>query len=54
METAKTEAGLTQGAEFRNVSSFDMRITESLAGWDHIVDTVRERSDDWKAASAHV
>jgi len=37
--------------EFRNVSSFDMRITESLDGWRHIVDTVRERSDQWKEAS---
>lgn len=39
--------------EFRNVSSFDMRITESVGGWDRIVDTVREHSDDWKAAADH-
>ena len=40
--------------EFRNVSSFDMRITESLGGWDRIVDSVREHSDEWKAAAADV
>ncbi len=40
--------------EFRNVSSFDMRITESRAGWGRIVDTVQEHADDWKAASADV
>ena len=40
--------------EFRGVSSFDMRITESPDGWQRIVETVRERSHDWKAAAVDV
>lgn len=37
--------------EFRNVSSFDMRITESLPRWDRIVDVVREHSEEWQQAA---
>jgi quercetin dioxygenase-like cupin family protein len=40
--------------EFRTVGSFDMRITESLGGWDQIVETVRQHGDEWKAAAVDV
>jgi quercetin dioxygenase-like cupin family protein len=33
--------------EFRNVSSFDMQITESVARWDRIVDEVRTNKAAW-------
>ena len=33
--------------EFRNVSAFDMQITESLPRWDRIVETVRANKDAW-------
>jgi quercetin dioxygenase-like cupin family protein len=33
--------------EFRNVSSFDMQITESVDRWDRIVGEVREHKDAW-------
>ncbi|WP_045878618.1 cupin [Pseudofrankia sp. DC12] len=35
--------------EFRTTSPFDMRITESLAGWGRVVDAVRANRDDWAA-----
>lgn len=34
--------------EFRGVSRFDMKITESLARWDQIMDAVHENQDRWK------
>ena len=42
--------------EFRGVSSFDMKISESLARWDQIVSIVRENDERWKDAQpeAHV
>lgn len=40
--------------EFRGVSAFDMKITESLPRWDRIVEVVRDHSDEWKAEAAHV
>jgi hypothetical protein len=40
--------------EFRGVSSFDMKITESIGRWDRIVETVREHGDAWKEAATHV
>ncbi len=40
--------------EFRAVGSFDMRITESIGGWDQIVETVRQHGDEWKAAALDV
>jgi quercetin dioxygenase-like cupin family protein len=36
--------------EFRNVSSFDMQITESVDRWDRIVGEVREHKDAWTGA----
>lgn len=42
-----------QVLEFRNVSSFDMQITESLPRWDRIVETVRANSDTWKESAHH-
>jgi hypothetical protein len=36
--------------EFRGVSSFDMKISESVARWDQIVSIVRENNETWKAA----
>jgi hypothetical protein len=33
--------------EFRDRNQFDMRITESAAGWDKVVDVVRETRDTW-------
>jgi hypothetical protein len=33
--------------EFRGVSSFDMRITESLARWDAIVEVSRANKERW-------
>ena len=33
--------------EFRSVGQFDMKITESLPGWDQIVAGVREHDDAW-------
>jgi hypothetical protein len=40
--------------EFRGVSSFDMRITESLARWDHIVEVSRANRERWATdAEAH-
>jgi quercetin dioxygenase-like cupin family protein len=36
--------------EFRGVSSFDMKITESLPRWDHILSVVRANDEGWKAA----
>lgn len=40
--------------EFRGVSSFDMKITESIGRWDRIVETVREHGDEWREAASHV
>jgi quercetin dioxygenase-like cupin family protein len=40
--------------EFRSVSSFDMKITESVARWDAIVSIVRERNEAWKSARIDV
>jgi quercetin dioxygenase-like cupin family protein len=40
--------------EFRNVSSFDMKITESVPRWDQIVSVVREHNESWKAADISV
>ena len=37
--------------EFRNVDSFDMKITESLPRWDAIIDVVRANSEAWQAAA---
>ena len=36
--------------EFRSVSSFDMKITESLVRWDKIASIVREKNEGWKSA----
>ena len=33
--------------EFRAKSTFDMKITESLARWDQILEGVREHRDEW-------
>jgi quercetin dioxygenase-like cupin family protein len=33
--------------EFRSTSPFDMKITESLPGWDQVVASVREHDADW-------
>jgi hypothetical protein len=38
--------------EFRNVCSFDMRITESLGRWDQIVEGVRANRERWTEESA--
>jgi hypothetical protein len=38
--------------EFRAVSAFDMKITESLARWDKIVSITRERNEQWKEEQA--
>jgi hypothetical protein len=38
--------------EFRGVSSFDMKISDSLARWDQIVSIVRESNEGWKDAQA--
>jgi hypothetical protein len=38
--------------EFRGVSSFDMRITESLGRWDQIVETSRANQERWAAEIA--
>ena len=35
--------------EFRGVSHFDMKITESLARWDQIMASVEENRDRWAA-----
>ncbi len=35
--------------EFRTSSSFDMRITESLAGWGRVLDAVRANRERWAA-----
>ncbi len=35
--------------EFRHGNHFDMRITESTAGWDKMVEVVREMRDTWAA-----
>jgi len=40
--------------EFRNVSSFDMQITESLGRWDKIVEVARANKASWQEAAAHV
>lgn len=37
-----------QVLEFRGVSSFDMKISESLPRWDRIVETVRANQEAWK------
>ncbi len=34
--------------EFRGVSSFDMKITESLDRWEKIASIVRQNNDTWK------
>lgn len=36
-----------QVLEFRGVSSFDMKISESPKRWDHIVEVARARSAEW-------
>lgn len=36
-----------QVLEFRGVSSFDMKISESLERWDHIIEVARARSAEW-------
>lgn len=36
--------------EFRNVSSFDMKITESLDRWARIAEISAERTAEWQAA----
>jgi len=33
--------------EFRNVSAFDMQITESIDRWGRILDEVRDRKEAW-------
>lgn len=40
-----------QVLEFRNAGSFDMKITESLPRWDHIVEVARQHGDEWKQAN---
>jgi len=35
--------------EFRHGNHFDMRITESNAGWDKMAEVVREMRDTWAA-----
>lgn len=37
--------------EFRGVSSFDMKITEGMARWDRIVETVRASKGTWEDAA---
>jgi quercetin dioxygenase-like cupin family protein len=36
--------------EFRNATSFDMRITEGLARWGRIVENARANAEAWKEA----
>lgn len=40
-----------QVLEFRGVTSFDMKISEKPGRWDKIVETVREKTDDWRAGA---
>jgi hypothetical protein len=40
-----------QVLEFRGVSSFDMKISESVERWDHIVSVARARSTEWAEAA---
>jgi hypothetical protein len=37
--------------EFRNVSAFDMQITENLPRWDRIVEVVQANKDTWQEAA---
>ncbi len=41
-----------QVLEFRGADSFDMKITESLDRWDHILETVRANRDAWQQAAS--
>lgn len=36
--------------EFRSVSSFDMKISETVTRWDQIASIVRENNEKWKEA----
>jgi len=40
--------------EFRNVSRFDMRITESLPRWDKIVENAQASQERWAEEAARV
>ena len=40
--------------EFRNVSQFDMQITEGLDRWDRIMEVVEEKREAWTEESAHL
>jgi hypothetical protein len=37
--------------EFRSTSSFDIRISESLARWAHMLEASREHGPSWEAAT---
>lgn len=43
-----------QVLEFRNATAFDMKITEKLDRWDHILENAREHKDEWREAAEHV
>lgn len=45
--------GGVQVLEFRNASSFDMRISENMAGWGTVLEAVRSHADEWREAALH-